>query len=374
MENDKNKVSFGLILIIISIILIVIIAAIILIMCLLNGNNNSKTGMQYIPLSNNTTQSNNDKEEKENKTSDENQEDENKLPEINENTTAGTEVRKPESWPTNTKVRAIADGKGKIVPLPKDFIYTKSSVDSGAIVIDPNGNEFVWIPIDRFDDFIQTNWQKAVINMDDYKEPYGLGYSGETLAYNKMKKQIKAYSGFYIGRYESGVENVSQLRNSPTNVEKVVIKSEKAPCNFIPWGTSVKDKAPIQNKSGAVYLAEKFAKENGHEGTVSTLCYAVQWDYVMRFIENVRKPQEINELNHNGIHLTGAVKTDSYKNIYDLEGNCSEWTMEAYSGVENRRVVRGGSGTTKDALGQRTVLATDSTLENVSFRIALYLE
>lgn len=373
MEKEKKSISFGLVLLIISILVIVIIATIILVFVLLGGEKKNSSGIQYIPLSNNTIQTDDKKDDKENTTKEE--DDDEKLPGIKENTPAGTEVRKPESWPIDTKVRAVSDGKGKILPLPKDFIYTKSSIDAGAIVIDPKGNEFVWIPVDNFDKYVQTNWQKSTINMDEYKEPYGLGYSGEKLAYNKMKKQVQAFGGFYIGRYEAGIDDATQLRTAATNVEKVVVKSEKAPCNYIPWGVSVKDKAAISGKSGAVYLAEKFAAENDHVGTVSSLCYAVQWDYVMRFIEDVKKPQEVEEKNHNGIHLTGAVKTDTYKNIYDLEGNCSEWTMEAYSGVENRRVIRGGSGTANNvAPGQREALAADSTVENVSFRIALYLE
>jgi len=39
--------------------------------------------------------------------------------------------------------------------------------------------------------------------------------------------------------------------------------------------------------------------------------------------------------------LTGNVDTDVSKNIYDLAGNCKEWTMEAYS--INTRVLRSGS-------------------------------
>ena len=37
---------------------------------------------------------------------------------------------------------------------------------------------------------------------------------------------------------------------------------------------------------------------------------------------------------------TGATERNSSKNIYDVAGNCSEWTTEAY--YTSRRVLRGG--------------------------------
>ena len=39
--------------------------------------------------------------------------------------------------------------------------------------------------------------------------------------------------------------------------------------------------------------------------------------------------------------LTGSVSTDVSKNIYDLAGNCMEWTMESYG--TSARIRRGGN-------------------------------
>lgn len=54
-------------------------------------------------------------------------------------TPAGTEVEKPSTW-TSTKVTAIADGKGGIVPLPNGYSYVGGNYDEGLVISDKPGD------------------------------------------------------------------------------------------------------------------------------------------------------------------------------------------------------------------------------------------
>ena len=69
--------------------------------------------------------------------------------------------------------------------------------------------------------------------------------------------------------------------------------------------------------------------------------------------------------------LTGSVEADVSKNIYDLAGNCSEWTMEAYS---SGRIIRAGGWYATNVLNARAGTAPNQYHPNTGFRIALYIK
>ena len=70
--------------------------------------------------------------------------------------------------------------------------------------------------------------------------------------------------------------------------------------------------------------------------------------------------------------LTGSVSTDVSKNIYDLAGNCYEWTMEAYRTYG--RVIRGGYYFFSCPFSSR--FGNDQTryVDTLSFRPTLYVK
>ena len=86
------------------------------------------------------------------------------------------------------------------------------------------------------------------------------------------------------------------------------------------------DASEISGESGAVYLAKNFASQYNYTSVTSTLTYGFQWDAMCRYIGDSQRitPKK------NSVELTGSVEKDVSKNIYDLAGNCMEWTMEAY--------------------------------------------
>ena len=205
----------------------------------------------------------------------------------------------------------------------------------------------MWIPVPDEATLTRTNFdsngQPTTGVNTRYTEPYASGYTGEDTEYNTMKTQVLKYGGFFIGRFEAGV-NSTTLRSATTAAQAVVSKRGVAPYNRVPWGKSMSDVTSDVTSSdyisittetkGAVYLAKNMYTHP--DSVTSTLCYSCQWDAMCRYIgDSQRTTPKKSEP-----ELTGNVSTDVSKNIYDLAGNCLEWTMEAID--SDNRVFRGG--------------------------------
>ena len=246
-----------------------------------------------------------------------------------------------ENWDL-TKVTIIDGGNGTKVPLPNGFYYVGGDISTGLVISDKQGdtmeasgldmgNQFVWIPVSSEADLERTKFDtttgQPTTGLDTkFTEPYASGYSTEVSEYNTMKTQVLKYGGFYIGRFEAGV-NSTTLRTVATTAQTVVCKKGIAPYSYVPWGKAMNDASEIEGKSGAVYLAKNFASQNNYTSVTSTLTYGCQWDAMCRYIGDSQRttPKKSRP------ELTGSVSTDVSKNIYDLAGNCCEWTMEASS-------------------------------------------
>ena len=256
-----------------------------------------------------------------------------------------------ENWDL-TKVTIIDGGNGTKVPLPNGFYYVGGDILTGLVISDKQGdtmsasgtsmgNQFVWIPVSSEADLTRTEFDKTTgqpttgLDTTEYTEPYVSGYSTEASEYNTMKAQVLKYGGFYIGRYEAGI-NSTTLRTKVTTAQTVVCKKGVAPYNWVPWGKAMNDASEVEGESGAVYLAKNFASQHNYTSVTSTLIYGCQWDAMCRYIGDSQRTTP----KKSALELTGSVSTDVSKNIYDLAGNCREWTMEAYT--TTGRVLRGG--------------------------------
>ena len=215
-----------------------------------------------------------------------------------------------------------------------------------------------------------------------YTEPYSFSgsYSGnkDCDASTGIKTQIAnltasiyKYGGFYIGRYEAGSETE---RTSSSEKTTLGIKQDMYPYNFVKWGDSNTE----IGETGAVYLSNNLYNKGAY-GAISMLCTGACWDSMLDFIKdsdhNVTDSTtwgnyidaEIPEINR-GVYAdynsnnntvskfkseiskisktnkqsilltTGATEKNVAKNIYDVAGNCYEWTTEC-SGES--RVYRG---------------------------------
>lgn len=138
------------------------------------------------------------------------------------------------------------------------------------------------------------------------------------------------------------------------------------------------DASEISGKSGAVYLAQNFANQNNYTSVTSTLTYGCEWDAMCRYIGDSQRTTP----RKSGVELTGSVGTDVSKNIYDLAGNCMEWTMEALNKFD--RIKRGGSYKIISAINARHETVPPTGVEDYemtyflndvySFRPTLYVK
>lgn len=187
-----------------------------------------------------------------------------------------------------------------------------------------------------------------------------------------MTKSIYKYGGFYIGRYEAG--SIEERKESTTGVTTLGIKQDMYPYIYVKWGESMSE----IGTEGAVALSNSLYNSNNY-GATSMLCTGACWDSMLDFIKDEEhnatssadwgnysdaefditrgKYAEIvsytlstfqsldNEYQKTEtakvLLTTGATDRNSAKNIYDVAGNCQEWTLESYS--SNTRVCRGGA-------------------------------
>ena len=71
------------------------------------------------------------------------------------------------------------------------------------------------------------------------------------------------------------------------------------------------------------------------------------------------------------VELTGSVKTDVSKNIYDLAGNCSEWLMQAIN--TSNRIAKSGSFSGSVPISNRDTGYPTRADVYIVFRLALYI-
>ena len=260
---------------------------------------------------------------------------------------------------------------------------TQNSVDHGLVIRDDAGNEWVWIPVEASvlscmyvtsNDGIAISGDVGVTtkmytktttigktgdtvtisrstpNTTDYREPdlvtsYDknesyyktiLGYDSPkamaeafTTDYANMIASIQKYGGFYIGRYELSNEGVQKGKETLT---------------YTNWYN----------------LYQKCTTLNASDKVESKMIWGIQWDLACDFISKKGEQKNITNSTEWGNYsdstgnaavmdgetqkygskqVTGYSEYWKANNIYDLAGNCTEWTQEAND--TNYRASRG---------------------------------
>ena len=191
---------------------------------------------------------------------------------------------------------------------------------------------------------------------------YGGGTYTNTMyqtEFNEMVESVGKYKGFYVGRYETGGFTGST----------VLIKAGKSDINSVYW-----------------YKAYQMQKNYASENTVigSSMIWGCQWDAVMKFV-NGKEDGAQNTFNvkiarttegstrHTGSRAaTGNNINDKVQNIYDLEGNVREWTMEAVDTSD--RVYRGGNYSNSNFAAVRSNYYPADSSSSIGSRIAIYIK
>lgn len=282
------------------------------------------------------------------------------------------------------------------VKIPKGFYYVGGTKEEGIVISDNisdlgkgtsheaaqslQGNQFVWVPVEDSSTFVtRDGYEDGLIQTyvadGSTHEPSQTGYqyTNEESEYNVMKASVIYNKGFYVARYEASKNNTTG---------KVESKQGKNVWNNIAWGNSMTN----IGTSGAVYQSQNMYTDTDTYEVTSTLIYGVQWDAIMKWMENVQNPNVsgktyIQDSTGKGYYgessptTTGSNDSYAVKNIYDIAGNVYEWTMEAYDTAN--RVYRGGSFDntgTGDPVSCRNIIGVPyGTDDGLGFRPALYI-
>ena len=263
-------------------------------------------------------------------------------------------------------IKEVREGN---IPIPEGYNYIKGDKIGGAVITDAAsgeekvGNEFVWVPVDTLSDMavpttgkdannflnyrgVLYNWEKDNTGKTQYdwsadstsfREPANLDskYDSTNMMqnwnstlyqeeYNKMVRSVSNYGGFYVGRYEMSINDTS--KNAQSKYGETSATAEK---------TSANQWYGLYNK------AKTYAPENADSKVVSSMIWGSQWDAMLRWMKN--NDIDVTGLipkDYNQTRITGGANKDKLNNVYDLLGNSSEFTQEAYT--TTYRTLRGG--------------------------------
>ena len=307
-----------------------------------------------------------------------------------------------DNWtPAYDEQSTYTDKNGDTATIPQGFSVSRKpnekTVDNGLVVKAPDESEFVWIPVETVlaDSEIEgtTNKAMAVKQGENYRglmyefdggnskviegctttttsfrEPdivendtefYSSWFTKESLQqdYNGMIESILKYHGFYVGRYELGVEDTEPVSKNAANNSNVT--------------TASADNTETKMWYGLYSKCKEFSTKISDSNIVSSMIWNSQSDAMFNWLT---KQGEIvgegNVVKHNDEYITGKNNIDIVKNIYDLYGCTTEWTLGA-NGV-NYRVARGSRIYFKPSYYNYD--APNNEYGNVGTRITLYIK
>ena len=255
----------------------------------------------------------------------------------------------------------------KYLPIPNGMAYVEGTIDTGAVVVDTKGNEFVWVPVTDTSDWSTPGEKPNSNNITDNIDT----------DYDKMVASVNKYKGFYVGRYETSWTGTEVA--SVGNVD------------------SMNGKTQVNNADSTWYTFYTESKKLHNDSVVSSMIYNSQWNAIMIWMDDVINTNVSSttkyvddstgmghycwDMNANPITETEEpIKTgsnDNYKakNIYDLAGNMIEWIQKGNS--NNRRDERGGSYNGEGSYFSASFSVNNnpnSTSKYVGSRLALYIK
>ena len=298
----------------------------------------------------------------ENKTTEDNTtENENQVTNTEDNTVASP---KPDENEQNTYARTE---DGSTIPIPPNFKYVTGNPDTGAVIEDEDGNQFVWVPVPDYNSYYRQmflNNGETKSNKNDAAatlEEYNLR---DINAYNEeFDDSIRNYKGFYIARYEAGKE-------TKNNKSKAVSKAGVLPWTQIVWEEARKASLEMYDENNCFQ---------------TDLVNSYAWDTVCNWLRqtgtNIDDSVEYGNYQNSPNGLRRVVESASNdrwqtNNIYDMAGNVWEYTTEESGEHEKYHVGRGGghwNDGDKYPISSRAETSDGSNLD-VGFRVVLYLK
>ena len=338
-----------------------------------------------------------------------------------------------------------------------DFHYdTSTSIDTGLVIKDANGNEYVWVVVPRtiavykttglgkttFTDADYTSiendlkeYTKTYRGSTSYSDTYtaddkNVGWFADATAYNNLKnsmlKSVYENGGFYVGRYEAGIDTTTGT-NRTSNTDK------NSDGKYTMPSTVPVTKADAYPYTYVTRTQAQNLVSNVNSGTkTSSLMFGVQWDLVLAFMHNkgniadstlISNSTTIGNYSDSTFQLsqtgkyatmsdgrlsstwnpsttsttnfvdssrnkiaqssygdgvlvtTGTSEKNKVMNIYDVAGNVWEWTLEKTSDTDYPCAARGGQFNFTGSLypaAFRNDHRTDHSDNDFGFRVALF--
>ena len=333
-----------------------------------------------------------------------------------------------------TTFTGTLDGQEKTVKIPSGFAVSQvegeNSIDNGLVIIDTNGNEFVWIPCTEAE---YTTPRDSGWLSGGYTGTNDKGWTDSqttSVGVESIRKLVAEnyQPGFYIARYEAGIPGnatgmyantdgatytKSEKKNETDVIKnyKPVSKQNVQAWNYISQTNSkIVAENMITNSTAKSYLVDSYAwntvcrKINSKDSSKS-LSNSTNWG---NYYNNTTT--EYNKLNtlfavHSIVdgnwkyastyqkrQVAGAPDTSNKKylelatgasddfkayNVYDIAGNMWEWTTETSTSPSGYAVHRGGSfthnGNDGPAVYSNGGYGSSNCDVYVGFRVALYL-
>ena len=342
------------------------------------------------------------------------------LPETAEGQPADTAIKNPDSYGENPNAQATADGTGKSFAKPDGATYVEGTVGTG-VVVNIKGSEFVWVPVDDVvldtsrdadlpkssdtgtsSGYIYTPMAVQVGNdykcllyefsgsngylkygsntnyqggSSDYREPdvvssYDGGSSDTvdgkitkaklTTEYNAMTASILKYKGFYVARYEAGLDEN----------KNIVFKDASVAGNKVT--TTDASNGETSSWYGLYKKIKTFTTDS--DKVVSSMIWGSQYDAMMNWMAKTGNAvgTSDNTKRNTTIITGGGDRPDIINNVYDLYGCHAEWTLEADDTIY--RAFRGGDFIASYSPADRDFSGPNDTPSTYSSRATLYIE
>ena len=241
----------------------------------------------------------------------------------------------------------------------------------GSYKVQTEYDQFVWIPVVSEKEYHRDFSYPSVYGINSDTTPANstftdTGYlpsdiqpipDNATDSETAERTAVLKYNGFYIARYETGIEN-----SKPVSKQNATIYVNKSQTQFKTIGKDMYGDSSNYVKSA--------------------MCSGIQWDMVMKFVDGKTDGKEktydvrtYNSTRHTGdVTKAGKNLADKVQNIYDLEGNCFEYVAEK-NNVSNPFVYRGGNDSyDSNNRASRRTGNDGSALSYRAFRSALYIK
>ena len=324
---------------------------------------------------------------------------------------------------TDTKVPAEATKE--TAPYFPDNTFTKKegTIETGLVIKDGSGNEYVWVVVPRTTAvYAKTGLGKTTFTDADYTsiendlKEYTKTYRGSTkysdtwyaddknegwlseteykTLKNSMLKSVYENGGFYVGRYEAGIDTTTGTNRTsiesqvdgkyPVPTTAPVTKADAYPYTYVTrtqaqnlasnvnsgtktsslmfgvqWDLVLafmsKDTAKITSTDvltkdsttiGNYYNSTFQLSQTGKYATMSNWSLSSTWNPTTtstpNFVDTSRNKIAQSTTGNGILVTTGTSEKNKVMNIYDIAGNVEEWTLEKTSRDSSPCAARGG--------------------------------